>query len=62
MEGAEECEETPSSHNNLEKGRPPPMVLTSGVNLLSLQKDLKAVVTGEFFFRNTASGTQVHAY
>jgi hypothetical protein len=59
MEGAEECDETPSSHNNLEKGRPPPIVLTSEVTLLSLQKDLKAVVTGEFFFRNTASGTRI---
>jgi hypothetical protein len=59
MEGAEECDETPSSHNNLEKGRPPPIVLTSEVNLLSLQKDLKAVVTGDFSFRNTASGTRI---
>jgi hypothetical protein len=24
MEGAEVCDEAPSSHNNLEKGRPPP--------------------------------------
>jgi hypothetical protein len=42
----------------LKKGRPPPIVLTSEVNLLSLQKDLKAVVTGEFF-RNTASGSRI---
>jgi hypothetical protein len=59
MEGAEVCEETPSLDNNLEKGRPPPIVLTTEVNLPSLQKDLKAVVTGEFFFRNTASGTRI---
>jgi hypothetical protein len=59
MEGAEECGETPSSDNNLDKGRPHPVVLTSEVNLLSLQKGLKAVVTGEFFFRNTASGTRI---
>jgi hypothetical protein len=50
MEGAEMCGETPSS-DNLEKGRPPPIVLTSEVNFLSLQKYLKAVVTGEFFQR-----------
>jgi hypothetical protein len=37
----------------------PPIILTSEVNLLSPQKDLKAVVTGEFFFRNTASGTRI---
>jgi hypothetical protein len=46
MEGAEVCEETPFSDNNLEKGRPPSIVLISEVNLLSLQKDLKVVVTG----------------
>jgi hypothetical protein len=46
MEGAKVCDGTPTLDNNLEKGRPPPIVLTSEVNLLSLQKDLKAVVTG----------------
>jgi hypothetical protein len=59
MEGAEMCDETPSSDNNLEKGRPLSIVLTSEINLLSLEKKLKAVVTGEFFFRNTASGTPI---
>jgi hypothetical protein len=57
-EGAEVCDETPSLDKNLQKGRPPPILLTSEVNLLSLQKDLKAVVTGEFF-QNTASGTRI---
>jgi hypothetical protein len=56
MEGAEVCDETPSSENSLEKGRPTPIVLTS--EIISFQKDLKAVVTGEFF-RNTASGTRI---
>jgi hypothetical protein len=59
MEGAEVCDETPSSDNNLEKGRPLPIILTSEVNILSLQEDLKAVVTEEFFFQNTASGTRI---
>jgi hypothetical protein len=60
IEGAEVCGEPPSSDNNLEKGRlpPPPIVLTSEVYLLSLQKDFKAVVTGKFF-RNTTSGTRI---
>jgi hypothetical protein len=58
MEGAEVCDETPSLDNNLEKGRPPPIVLTSAVNLLSFKKDLKAAAIGEFF-RNTASGTRI---
>jgi hypothetical protein len=42
----------------LKKADHPAIVLTSEVNLLSLQKDLKAVVTGEFF-RNSASGTRI---
>jgi hypothetical protein len=58
MEVAEVCDETPSSHNNLDKGRPPLIALTSEVNLLSLQKDINAVVSGEFF-RNTTSGTRI---
>jgi hypothetical protein len=58
MQGAEVCGETPSSDNNLDKGRPPPIVVTSEVNLPSLQKDLKAVVTREFFL-NTVSATRI---
>jgi hypothetical protein len=58
MEGAEISDEASSSENT-DKGRPPPIVLTSEANLPSLQKDLKTVVTGEFFFRNTASGTRL---
>jgi hypothetical protein len=46
MEGAEVCGETPFSDNNLDKGRPPPIVLTSEVNLLSLEKDLKLLSPG----------------
>jgi hypothetical protein len=57
MECAEASDKRPSS-DNTDKGRQPPIVLTSDTNLLSLQKDLKTVVTGEFF-RNTASGTQI---
>jgi hypothetical protein len=58
MEGAEVGDETPSLDNNLQNGTPHPIVLTSEVNILSLQKDLKAVVTGEFF-RNIGSGTRI---
>jgi hypothetical protein len=48
MQGAEVCDETSFLDNNLEKSRPSHIVLTSEVNFLSLQKDLKAVVTREF--------------
>jgi hypothetical protein len=57
MKGTEVCDERLSPNDNLGKGRPSPTVLTSVVNLLNLQMDLKTVVTWEFF-RNTASGTR----
>jgi hypothetical protein len=34
-------------------GRPPPIILTSAVNLIQLQKQLKGVVSEDFKFRNT---------
>jgi hypothetical protein len=40
-------------------GRPPPIVLTSAVNLIQLQKQLKVVVSGDFEVRNTRNGTRV---
>jgi hypothetical protein len=40
-------------------GRPPPIVLTSAVNLIHLQKQLKNVVQDNFEFRNTRNGTRV---
>jgi hypothetical protein len=43
----------------LKKVDHPPIVLTPEVNPLSLQKDLKAVVAAEFFFRNTVSGARI---
>jgi hypothetical protein len=45
------------------KGRPPPFVLTSEANLrvCSLQRELQSVVSGEFFFRNTATRNRITA-
>jgi hypothetical protein len=40
-------------------GRPPPIVMTSTINLISLQKDLKQIVKGPFEFRNTKIGSKV---
>jgi hypothetical protein len=40
-------------------GRRPPIVLTSAVNLIQLQKQLKKVVKGDFEFRNTRNGTRI---
>jgi hypothetical protein len=59
MEGGEMYGEKPSSNNNLDKGRTPPIILIPDLNFLGLQKDLKAVVTGDIFLRNTASGTPI---
>jgi hypothetical protein len=41
--------------------RPPPIVLTSAVNLILLQKQLKGVVSENFQFRNTRNGTRVNS-
>jgi hypothetical protein len=63
MEGAEQYTEgsssTPQDQEKLDKVRPPPIVFTSEANLISLQKELKSVVSREFFFRNTATGTRI---
>jgi hypothetical protein len=49
------CNETPPGKT----GRPPPIILTSAVNLIQLQKKLKSVVSGDFEFRSTRNGTKV---
>jgi hypothetical protein len=40
-------------------GRPPPIILTSAINLIQLQKQLKGVVSENFEFRSTRNGTRV---
>jgi hypothetical protein len=40
-------------------GRPPPIILTSAVNLIQLQKQLKGVVSEDFEFRSTRNETRV---
>jgi hypothetical protein len=40
-------------------GRPPPIVLTSEVNLIALQRQLKEIEKGTFEFRSTRNGTRV---
>jgi hypothetical protein len=61
MKGAEPTSEGSSSvhhaKKSLDKGRPSPIILTAEVNIISLQKQLKGVVNGEFLSRNTATGT-----
>jgi hypothetical protein len=40
-------------------GRPHPIVLISTTKLMQLQRDIKNIVTGNFEFRNTSSGTRI---
>jgi hypothetical protein len=49
--------EIPGTNESTGKGRPPPTVLTSEANLMSIQRQLKGVVSSEFFFSNTATRT-----
>jgi hypothetical protein len=42
-----------------QSGRPPPIILTSVVNLIHLQKQLKSVVNDSFEFRTIRNGTRV---
>jgi hypothetical protein len=40
-------------------GRPPPIVLTSAINLIQLQKKIRGLVKGNFEFRNTGVGPEL---
>jgi hypothetical protein len=51
--------ETPGTNESMFNGRPPPIVLTFEANLISLHKEPKIVVSGEIFFWNTATDTQI---
>jgi hypothetical protein len=52
-------EASPQETTTAKTGRPPPIVLTSAVNLIQLQKQLKNVVKGDFEFRSTRNGTRI---
>jgi hypothetical protein len=54
------CTKTPGTNGSSGQGRPPPIIPTSEANLINLQRQIKSVVRGEFFFfRNTANGTRI---
>jgi hypothetical protein len=48
-------QQSPSSR----RGRPLPIILTSAINLIQLQKQLKSFVKSSFEFRKTRNGTRV---
>jgi hypothetical protein len=47
-------QQSPSS----QRGRPPPIILTSAINVIKLQKQLSGLVKDNFEFRNTRNGTR----
>jgi hypothetical protein len=51
----ESAREAPTS----KAGRPPPIILTSALNLIQLQRNVREIVKGDFEFRNTRSGTRI---
>jgi hypothetical protein len=60
---AEGTSEKPNSEtqqpSSSKAGRPPPIELTTATNLMQLQKRIRDIVTGNFEFRNTRSGTRI---
>jgi hypothetical protein len=50
----------PEEETSGKTGRRPPIILTSTVNLIQLQEQLKNVVKGDFEFRSTRNGTRAH--
>jgi hypothetical protein len=58
VEGATDKPETQKPSSSKE-GRPPPIVLATAINLMQLQKRIKAIVASNFELRNTRSGTTI---
>jgi hypothetical protein len=52
-------EPTPVEIPEVKSGRPPPIILTSTVNLIHLQKQVKSLVQQYFEFRTTRNGTKI---
>jgi hypothetical protein len=56
---AASTEASPRETTTANTGRPSPIILTSAVNLIQLQKQLKNVMKDDFEFRSTRNGTRV---
>jgi hypothetical protein len=50
---------TPGANECLDKGRPPPIVITSEANLFSLQRELKCIGSGECLSRKATAGNWI---
>jgi hypothetical protein len=53
------CTKTPGTNGSGGQGRPPPIAPTSEANLINRKRELKNVVSGEYFFRNTVTETRI---
>jgi hypothetical protein len=56
---AASTEASPRETTTAKSGRPPPIILTSAVNLIQLQKQMKNLVKVDFEYRSTRNGTRV---
>jgi len=52
---AEESSQQPTAVSN-EVGRTPPVIITTSINLLKFQRELKSLMKGTFEFRTTRDG------
>jgi hypothetical protein len=60
VEGASETSHSETQQPVSSKaGRPPPIILTSAIKLIQLQRHIRDIVKGDFVFRNTWSGTRI---
>jgi hypothetical protein len=58
-ESTEKPDRKAQQASSSKSGRPPPIMLTSIINLMQLQRQIKGFVTGNFEFRNTRSETRI---
>jgi hypothetical protein len=60
VEGTSESPTSETQQTSSSKaGRTPPIILTSAINLIQLQRHIKDIVKGDFEFRNSRSGTKI---
>jgi hypothetical protein len=59
VEGTSDKPDETQKSSSSKAGRPFPIVLTTATNLMQLKKRIRDIVTGNFEFRNTRSGTGI---
>jgi hypothetical protein len=59
VEATSESPTSETQQTSNKAGRPPPIILTSAINLIKLQRHIRDIVKGDFDFRNTRSGSRI---